>query len=969
MLQAAVNCRRCLAWGDPTCNSPSSADDITRHALTCLNQPYKDARERNIGGSSMAPKTRRSRGGGRGSGNGQPVLTSTPGTAPEANTAEAGPSSGRVYRSGQAPQNQQIRFPNRRRVVKRYGRTDTARSPMQRTLTQIGYAMPPLTDLHEPDSLDTDSHAEDLDSMAQGKSFSGTASTSSAAAPRGSKRRKTAQAAQETAHPSSSFHTQTLTQFVAKNTGTGGRDEAGDDDDNYGFGATIRDSEDEFSLESPIAKPGASDNVPAGKGLTATPTKPRHEGQIGPNSSQLVFSTPKAKRTEIPSSQPSPFTPLLLLGRYHSPLGTQRSSPLSSKGNGPALPLLDMDLNPFNGARPGLTSKYPKRVIPDSFSTTNSASQGKTPLRVLGPREIIERSAPHDNSELGRAIIEASPSLSTRGMGSAASITARPRSGVSGNLAGRSSQEIPDSDDEEGGISGPYHTERNAASPTKPGNGASDGPVIDTTSTALASALSSPSISVPSSPTPLHRSRDEAIEKTIVPLHHVVDYDEASLEERDAENPSNGNQLCSSQADDTQMYSQAVESQRVPLETIRSLGPQTYESDIIISIHPEQVRKIVSGIKDHEFRGYRIPGTVTRLWIYTTQPVCELRYMAAIDPGFRKPGEIDSDSGLGNAEFNAGRLVAKFAYKIQQVYQLNNPVSLDLMKQNGWVDGPPQRYAFVPPAVVGALLGNLQRALLHNKGAENELSVSQEIEAQLLSDIADTQSSQRERTLATAALLDSSIAGKVLDSSPPQGVTQRILPPDGEAQQSMPQPSESSSTHDTRPGGSSDLSADRTGERGPIWPSQATTATSPVTEEEEPAKEKTGMAVIRESQSPYVSSPIDQGAVVPRPEVDLGPSSISSAKDEFEEDDGPRERRRPGVGRPYESQNSQQSPQLPQMARGPQTRRLRRQRSALRNARVSSTESTQIILPDSLYEEVRQAPPAVILDSEDSDEG
>ena len=911
----------------------------------------------------MAPKTRRPRGSGRGSGsgNGQPVSASTPGPAPEADSAEAGPSSGRVYRSGRAPQNQQIRFPNRRRVVRKYGRTDPARSPMQRTLTQIGYAMPPSTDLHELDSLDKDSHVEDLDSMAQDKSLPGTALTSSAAAPRRSKRRKLAQAAQETAHLDSSFHTQTLTQFVAKKTGSGSHDEAGDDDGNYGFDATIRDSEDEFSLESPVAKPVVSDSVPAVKRLTATPTRPRQEEKIGLNLSQPVFSTPKAKRTEIPSSQPSPFTPLLLLGRYHSPLGTQRSSPLFRKGNGPTIPLLDLDLSPSTSARSGLTSNYPKRIIPDSFSTTNSASQGKTPLRVLAPREIAERSTPQGNSEPGGATIEASPSLSTRGMGSAISIM---RSRASSNLVGRLSQEIPDSDDEDGGISDPCHNERNAASPTEPDDGAKGGPVIDTLSSALTSPLSSPLMSEPSSPTPL---RDKAVEKSIVSFHRIVGYGEASPEERNAEDPSGGNQLCLSQADETQMYSQAMESQRVPLETIRALGPQTYESDIIISMHPEQVRKIVSGIKDHEFRGYRIPGTVTRLWIYTTQPVCELRYMAAIDPGFRKPGEIDSGSGLGNAEFNAGQLVAKFAYKINQVYQLNNFVSLDMMKQNGWVDGPPQRYAFVPPAVVGALLGNLQRALL-NKGTENELSVSQEVEAQLLSDIADTQSSQRERTLATVTLLDTSIAGKLLGSSPPRGVSQRMLPPDREreAQQSVPQPSEHSPTHDTRPGGSSDLSADKTGERGPIWPSQATTATSPATEDEEPAKEKAGMTVIRESQSQYVSSPIDQGAVVPRPEVDFGPSSISSAKDEFEEDDGPRER--PGVGRPYESQSSQQSPQLPQMARGPQTRRLRRPRSSLRNAQASSNESTQIVLPDSLYEEVQQAPPAVILYSEESDD-
>jgi len=176
------------------------------------------------------------------------------------------------------------------------------------------------------------------------------------------------------------------------------------------------------------------------------------------------------------------------------------------------------------------------------------------------------------------------------------------------------------------------------------------------------------------------------------------------------------------------------------------MGPPTDRTDIILSIDPPDVVQIVDGTKTHEFCSYRVPPTVTRIWVYETKPRHELRYMAVVG-GAKEPGEIDAaDRGVGNESFNEGR-GARFAYELEQVYELNNPVPLDVMRRNGWVEDAPEKYVYVPPAVVGHLLGNLRCALFDDgRGADDEdgrpdLSVSQELATQIRSDM-----EQAERT-------------------------------------------------------------------------------------------------------------------------------------------------------------------------------------------------------------------------------
>jgi hypothetical protein len=133
---------------------------------------------------------------------------------------------------------------------------------------------------------------------------------------------------------------------------------------------------------------------------------------------------------------------------------------------------------------------------------------------------------------------------------------------------------------------------------------------------------------------------------------------------------------------------------------------ETLKTDIIISIHPQHVANIVSGAKDHEYRNYLLPHQVKRLWIYTTSPISAIQYVAEISHG-KRPGSLTNEKGLKNAEFNQGKLEseAKYAYEILKLEVLAECITLNQLKANGWLGGPPQKYCYVKKPMAEALSG------------------------------------------------------------------------------------------------------------------------------------------------------------------------------------------------------------------------------------------------------------------------
>jgi hypothetical protein len=119
----------------------------------------------------------------------------------------------------------------------------------------------------------------------------------------------------------------------------------------------------------------------------------------------------------------------------------------------------------------------------------------------------------------------------------------------------------------------------------------------------------------------------------------------------------------------------------------------------MMSIKPEHINNIVSQVKNYEYRNYLLPSTVRCIWFYTSAPAQEIRYVAAVGPG-KRPGEVEEDGGLGNGDFNAGRMAAKFGYKILELRELQQPLGLSVLKSSGYLKGPPQKYCWASQSMM-----------------------------------------------------------------------------------------------------------------------------------------------------------------------------------------------------------------------------------------------------------------------------
>lgn len=702
-------------------------------------------------------------------------------------TRSKGAPASRIYSS--SPAQQQVHFPSRRRTARTYGKQPTKRSLRQQTITQIDFLEPLGSE--ELDELEKAEERE-FERRKRRKTEGDEVAPPEepASAKQGSKKGKKGGRKTEGDVPISTFHTQTLTQLYGDETMQEPRDEDG----------------------------AAVGGV---------------EGQ-GAKSPSVIPQTPLKQKTrvEIPSSQPSPCTPML--ARY-SPLGP-RTSPLKSRSTNVRSRL----------PAPGEMEKTPRRlVIQGSFASGVTVESGVSQASVGGVKggDSSQRLLSSGGSRTGAAASQRS-------------------GGGSGRKRVFQRVEIPDSDaeDSDGGDfdldGGDMTTLTIPDTPTKPQSAKKRTSQVPSwrsprkgleTSTdeqrAVADTLtkqldSGPQDSQrPSGQTPREglesqSDRGEAIPDTPskrfdggpetgessswrlfakAPKDAGMDGDDSLREDgqssypvgphtqfamgfiasskenipefsghprssrraADTTHPSSGpssrpahkspatkatpqrkkpavvhfsspdvsleDEVRSANQHRTQAYTQ-MGSQRVDFDVIRSMPAATGRSDVFISIRPEYVQQIVDGTKDHEFRTWKLPVTVCRIWIYVTKPESRLRYMACVGPA-KERGQIEDERGLGNAEFNRGEGGASFAHEILELYELNNPVSLNRMRQNGWLEAPPQKFTFVPPVVVSQLQANLRCRVLPRDEDGDELQDSglrdsQEVEAQLLSDIA-----------------------------------------------------------------------------------------------------------------------------------------------------------------------------------------------------------------------------------------
>lgn len=112
---------------------------------------------------------------------------------------------------------------------------------------------------------------------------------------------------------------------------------------------------------------------------------------------------------------------------------------------------------------------------------------------------------------------------------------------------------------------------------------------------------------------------------------------------------------------------------------------------IYVSIYPSMVEKIVLGVKNYEFRNYIPKKEFDTLYVYTTSPVCCLKYVLKIKRVIKYPDKI-LKKGYGNEKFNSGNF-SKYAYEIDSVYELSNGFSLRKLKEQ-YNFTPPQAFAY-----------------------------------------------------------------------------------------------------------------------------------------------------------------------------------------------------------------------------------------------------------------------------------
>ena len=102
-------------------------------------------------------------------------------------------------------------------------------------------------------------------------------------------------------------------------------------------------------------------------------------------------------------------------------------------------------------------------------------------------------------------------------------------------------------------------------------------------------------------------------------------------------------------------------------------------SAVFMSIKEIHINRILSKIKNHEFRTKKPKKDFDYIIVYVPTPIKELKYILKVKQPVASPNKIIID-GYGNKEFNNTKK-EKYAYPIESVYKINKPIKLDILKQ------------------------------------------------------------------------------------------------------------------------------------------------------------------------------------------------------------------------------------------------------------------------------------------------
>ena len=100
---------------------------------------------------------------------------------------------------------------------------------------------------------------------------------------------------------------------------------------------------------------------------------------------------------------------------------------------------------------------------------------------------------------------------------------------------------------------------------------------------------------------------------------------------------------------------------------------------VFMSIKEIHINRILSKMKNHEFRTKKPKNDFDYIIVYVPTPIKELKYVLRVKQPVASPNKISID-GYGNKEFNNTN-TEKYAYPIESVYEINKPIKLDTLKQ------------------------------------------------------------------------------------------------------------------------------------------------------------------------------------------------------------------------------------------------------------------------------------------------
>ncbi|KAM5373172.1 hypothetical protein ACJA88_008700 [Fusarium oxysporum] len=464
---------------------------------------------------------------------------------------------------------------------------------------------------------------------------------------------------------------------------------------------------------------------------------PQREESIVPQTPQKQTPHNNVPVTEIPSSSqlsapPSiSSTPASMMLERYGPPDRANPSPVQGKTSSPANP---SPLKELRG-RPKTTSSPRKheRIIQDSYATDSWGSTNRTPLKELPvdspnktprtPKGVIE---PLETSSSVMDELE-TPTKSRRRRRRSSELGGSQRSGSPTPRMKRVSPgsgkkkvmlEIPDSEDEEDEDFGDENDENafvagaetqlvmsEIASSEEEVMRASSSSVqttsVKTKRQAVATISSEESsgsngqASTSTSSLPPLSSRPTTLPPTLPPLSATPQAKSRPRPAKRVRKPIH-RPLPPTQT-------QPLESQRVPLATLQALPPASARTDVLLSLPQDIIDDVIEGYQADLILNFKIPAQVVRFWLYDGEL---LRFMACADPGRVTEGPA-------------------WRYHLTQVYELNNPVEGDDMREEGWIDGDVARYVYFPPAVVGQLLWNLRHALFKENTSGDEPTQTQ----------------------------------------------------------------------------------------------------------------------------------------------------------------------------------------------------------------------------------------------------